>query len=269
LAVFKEKKMIFKLGRVISHAALLAMAGWLLASCAVVKPDSDSLNLESEWAEEEDAFFEQPDIYDPLEFVNRKIFLFNDRLYFWAFNPTAKAYAAVVPKDVRSSLLRAVDNLIFPVRFCNCLIQGKVRQAGVEFGRFTVNSTLGLVGLTDPAADVFGLAQPPDEDLGQSLGVYGVGSGAYLCLPFYGPSNLRDAAGLFGDHLITPAFYLTADHFAAGSAYYLTDLVNRLSLNLGEYEKFKDETFDPYVAMRNAYQQNRTNVIRDAVSAGY
>ncbi len=259
--------MTFRLGRVVARAALFFLLGWMLSACGSLRSDSAPISLEQQWADEEDALLSEPVVYDPLESVNRKIFLLNDRLYFWAFNPTATAYAKVVPKDVRGSLNRAVDNLIFPVRFCNCLLQGKVRGAGVELGRFTVNTTLGLAGLTDPAADVFGLEPPPVEDLGQSLGVHGVGTGPYLCLPFYGPSNLRDAAGLFGDRLITPAFYLTADDFAAGSTYYLTDLVNRLSLKLGEYEKFKEESFDPYVAMRNAYQQNRANEIRDAVSA--
>ncbi|PIY20657.1 MAG: VacJ family lipoprotein [Deltaproteobacteria bacterium CG_4_10_14_3_um_filter_60_8] len=261
--------MILRLGRVIPCAVLLAVACWLVTACAVSRSDQETLSLDREWVAEEDALLVEPVVYDPLESINRKFFLFNDRLYFWAFNPTAKAYAAVVPKDVRSAFSHAVGNLIFPVRFCNCLLQGKVRQAGVELGRFSVNTTLGLVGLTDPAADVFGLPPPPAEDLGQSMGVYGVGSGVYLCLPFYGPANLRDAAGLFGDYLITPAFYLTAGNFEAGASYYLTDLVNNLSLNLGEYEKFKEESFDPYVAMRNAYQQNRANEIRDAVSANY
>lgn len=261
--------MTFRLGRVVARAGLFFLIGCVLTSCGAKRSDTSALSLDQEWAEEEDALLAEPVVYDPLESVNRKIFLFNDRLYFWAFNPTAKAYAKVVPKDVRSSLNRAVDNLIFPVRACNCLLQGKVRQAGVELGRFTVNTTLGLAGLTDPAVDVFGLAPPPEEDLGQTLGVYGVGSGVYLCLPFMGPSNLRDAAGMFGDRLITPAFYLTADDFTAGSTYYLTDLVNRLSLNLGEYEKFKEESFDPYVAMRNAYRQNRESEIRDAVSPSH
>jgi len=222
------------------------------------------LDREEVWDDEEEVFASACVLADPYEGVNRRIFVFNDKLYFWFLKPVATLYGTAVPEDFRIAARSALDNILFPVRFGNNLLQFKPISAGVELSRFALNSTLGLGGLTDPAKDLFNLV-PQDEDMGQTLGVFGMNDGIYLCLPILGPSSFRDTLGYFGDYLFNPAFYVTVGNFAAGSGYYLFDRVNRTSLMLGEYEKFTAESFDPYIAMRNAYFQNRLSKLRDSV----
>lgn len=203
---------------------------------------------------------EEGGIRDPLEPLNRAFFQFNDRLYFWVLKPTATVYGAFIPEGVRVALRRAFENILMPVRFVNNLLQGKVDRAGVEVARFALNSTLGAGGLFDPAAWEFGI-KAHDEDLGQTLGVYGIGHGIYIHWPIFGPSSIRDTIGTVGDCFLDPVFYLTpgiAESIAVVSA----DRVNRASLRIGEYEDFKKSALDPYVAMRNAYFQYRSEQVK-------
>lgn len=200
---------------------------------------------------------------DPLEPVNRFFFEFNDRLYFWVLKPVATGYANVVAEDLRISVRDFFHNLLAPVRIVNNLLQGKVKHSGIELARFAINSTLGVAGLGDPAKTEFGLSSK-DEDLGQTLGVYGAGEGFYLCWPILGPSTLRDTVGFAGDSFLNPFSYLMAADFAAGAGAYGGREVNNSSLTLGEYEQFKESAFDPYLAVRDAYRQYRRNKVKDA-----
>lgn len=208
---------------------------------------------------------------DPLEPLNRVFFTFNDRLYFWILKPVATGYKAVISdEDVRMCFSNAFHNLLAPVRFVNNLLQGKVVGAGHELASFVINSTLGVAGLADPAHHEFGLTAS-DEDFGQTLGSYGLGNGFYICWPFLGPSSLRDTVGTVGDSFLDPLSYLTATGQTAGYALQGVEQVNKISLHIGEYEQFKEASFDPYVAVRNAYAQHRSSRVRDEVggAAGY
>ncbi|MDH4320286.1 MAG: MlaA family lipoprotein [Desulfobulbaceae bacterium] len=207
-------------------------------------------------------------IADPLEPLNRVFFQFNDKLYFWLLKPVATGYKAVLSdEDVRMCFSNAFHNLLAPVRIVNNVLQGKMVGAGNELASFVINSTVGIVGLADPAHKEFGLAAS-DEDFGQTLGSYGIGDGMYVCWPFLGPSSLRDTVGTVGDALLDPLFYLTAAGESAGYALQGDKQVNRVSLNLGEYERFKEASFDPYVAVRNAYVQHRRSRIKDEIDGG-
>jgi len=193
-------------------------------------------------------------VADPIEPVNRAIFVFNDRLYFWLLKPVARGYAFVVPEPFRIGIRNALTNVAMPVRLVNSLLQGKGRGVGRELARFTINTTIGMGGLFDTAKNDWGIAAS-DEDTGQTLGTYGLGHGAYLVLPFLGPSSLRDAAGLGGDSLLNPINVLvdfrTAVAIRAGKA------VNDVSLRIGEYEDIKAAAVDPYLALRDGYVQHR------------
>jgi len=199
---------------------------------------------------------------DPLEPLNRVFFHFNDRLYFWVLKPVATGYARVLPGDVRQCVRDFFYNLLTPVRVVNNLLQGKWRNTGVELARFSINTTLGVGGLADAAKSDFGLT-PRDEDLGQTLGVYGLGEGIYIHWPILGPSTLRDTVGFAGDSFLNPLSYLLAADTGAGIAAYAGRQVNNTSLTLGDYEQFKAAAFDPYIAVRNAYKQYRRNKVRD------
>ncbi len=147
-------------------------------------------------------------------------------------------------------------NLATPVRLANTLIQGKTEDAGVEFGRFMVNSTWGCFGFWDPAAKILELNPPADdEDLGQTLGHYGIKDGFYLVLPFMGPSTLRDSFGLVGDMFLSPTYYIEPSEAAWGIGAY--ENINDTSFRIGDYEALKDASVSPYEAFRDAYIQYR------------
>lgn len=215
--------------------------------------------------DDEPDFGEERDIglaSDPLEPINRGFFHFNDKLYFWVVKPASQGYAYFIAEDVRMCVRSFFKNLLAPVRIVNNLLQGKVANSGVESARFVINSTLGIAGLADPAKNEFGLS-PKDEDLGQTIGVYGFGEGIYFCWPFFGPSNVRDTIGLAGDFFLSPVSYLAMSDSGAGMAVEAGREVNNTSLTLGDYEDFKESAIDPYVALRDAYRQYRQKKIHD------
>jgi len=193
-------------------------------------------------------------VADPIEPVNRALFVFNDRLYFWLLKPVARGYAFVVPEPVRVGIRNALTNVAMPVRLVNSILQGKAKGAGRELARFTINTTIGMGGLFDTAKNDWGIAAS-EEDTGQTLGTYGLGHGAYLVLPFFGPSSLRDAAGLGGDSFLNPLWYMV--DYRTGVAIRAGQAVNDTSLRIGEYEDIKAAAIDPYLAVRDGYVQFR------------
>ena len=208
----------------------------------------------------EDEFSNPPDanIVDPLIRYNRLMFAVNDKAYFWFLKPIAGAYAKMAPECCRVCIRRAFRNVAFPVRVVNNLLQGELRRSGVECARFGINTTVGLLGLTDPAAERWGL-DAHEEDFGQTLGNYGVGSGWPLVLPLFGPSNLRDAVGKVPDFFLDPISYLDPAGLRLGLV--VTHQVNETSLRIGDYEGLKKAALDPYVCWRNVYEQNRVKAV--------
>ena len=196
---------------------------------------------------------------DPLEPLNRAFFEFNDRLYFWVLKPVAIGYKTVVPEEPRVCVRNFFTNLAFPVRFANNLFQGKFFGAFEETCSFLVNSTVGLGGLADIATAV-GLKRH-EEDLGQTLAVYGSGPAFYINWPFFGPSTLRDTVGTVGDAFLDPLSYLGDYWYAPGARVF--NVVNETSLRIGDYESLKKAALDPYVALRDAYYQNRLSKIKE------
>lgn len=213
---------------------------------------------------DDDAFLYEEDdeifISDPLEPLNRGIFWFNDKLYFYLFKPVARGYRWAVPEPWRISVQNVFSNLTTPVRFVNAGLQGKFGDAGNELTRFAVNTTIGIGGLFDTAKDHFDIRKK-DEDTGQTLGYYGVGTGWYLVLPLLGPSNVRDAVGLLADSRLNLLYYLTEGRtYWALVAY---DKVNYLSLDKDTYEGIKRDALDPYLFIRDAFVQYRQNKIEN------
>jgi phospholipid-binding lipoprotein MlaA len=197
-------------------------------------------------------------IADPLESVNRAVFHFNDKLYFWLLKPVARGYAAILPEDVRISVRNFFSNVSTPVRLVNNLLQLKIKGAGNELLRFGVNSTMGMLGLYDVAKNEMGISMN-DEDFGQTLGVWGLGPGIFINWPIIGPSSLRDSAGYAGDYFLDPVNYLNPiiDRMAVKAG----DGINRTSLSLGDYEGIKKDAIDPYNAVKDIYYQYRQGKI--------
>ncbi len=137
------------------------------------------------------------DVYDPLEPFNRRIWLFNTVVDNNVMEPLVRAYEKVVPQPVRERIRNFFSNVGDILVMGNCVLQGRGEKTGEVLARFMVNTTVGGLGLWDPATKI-GLIKHK-EDFGQTLGVYGVKAGPYLILPILGPSNLRDAAGSAAD----------------------------------------------------------------------
>jgi len=198
------------------------------------------------------------DVYDPFETFNRGVFWFNDKAYFWVMKPVARGWRWLAPEPLRLGIRNFFSNLRAPIRFINAGLQGKFADAGHELTRFGVNSTLGIGGLFDPAKAHFGLDKKI-EDTGQTLAHYGAGPGPYLVLPFLGPSNVRDGLGTLGDiyFSLVPVLFQNRYYWIAIS----TDIINFLSLDKDTYEGIKRDALDPYLFLRDAYEQYRLNLI--------
>jgi phospholipid-binding lipoprotein MlaA len=165
-----------------------------------------------------------------------------------------------VPEKVRVSADNFFDNLSAPLRFLNNVLQMQFDDASDELARFIFNSTFGVAGLFDVAKREGGIRRR-NEDFGQTLGRYGVGSGFYLVLPVFGPSNVRDAAGRVGDYFLSPLTYaLDSDERIVLSA---VEKENALSLDRDTYEGIKRDALDPYLFIRDAYAQRREAVINE------
>lgn len=199
-------------------------------------------------------------IADPLYPWNKTMYHFNDKFYFWLMKPLAQGYSSVVPEDIRLSVSNFFDNITTPVRFVSNLLQLKVKDAGNELFRFLYNSTAGVCGFADAAKIDFDVRKK-DEDLGQTMGSYGIGHGIYLVWPFLGPSSLRDTVGRVGDRFLTPINYINPTETAVGITVY--DRVNETSFRIGDYEDLKKSAIDPYVSIRDAYVQHRKKKVED------
>ena len=203
---------------------------------------------------------EKVEIADPLEPFNRAMHQFNDKLYFWALKPVAQGYKTVVPEPARIDVKNFFSNLGFPSRFLSCLLQADFSGAATEFGRFTINTIWGIGGLLDPSANKELDLQMQDTDLGQTLGVYGVGQGFYIVWPIFGPSSPRDSIDIAGDYFLDPVSYIYP--WYAGLGVWGYEKVNATSLRIGDYEALKDAAIDPYVAFRDAYIQYRLKKVK-------
>ena len=196
------------------------------------------------------------DIHDPYEPVNRFTHNVNTALDTVAVRPVSQFYGAVLPSPVRQSFDNAAGNLGLPSAVLNKALQGDIESAVHNFTRFAVNTTLGVFGLFDPAAD-FGLEERP-ADFGNTLSTWGVNEGAYLVLPAIGPSTERDAAGFVVDSVTNPiGLFFGSDTNDARLSLSLTEILNF------RYE-FKDtidgvlyDSADPYVHSRLFYLDSR------------
>ena len=237
--------------------------------------------------EEEDGFddeFEEEfgssgeEVFDPLSGYNGVMTEFNDGFYVYFVDPVARGYRWVLPDGARRGVNRFFHNLFFPIRFVNNVLQLKVKNAGEEFLRFVLNSTIGIFGIWDPAKEWFDL-ESHEEDFGQTLGYYGVGGGFHVVLPFLGPSNVRDMFSLYPDMQMDPVSYVEKRpyNFPKKEGEYLgvsrqtiqqaeltlLKTINRESLRIGQYENLKKDAIELYPFLRDVYEQNRAKLIKE------
>ncbi|WP_285907601.1 MlaA family lipoprotein [Pseudodesulfovibrio pelocollis] len=191
---------------------LLAVALVLvLGGCgaAVTKRVDPALTLEpvafrtevNHWPQTGNNDLDFMEVYDPWEPMNRHIYDFNAGLDTYVLLPAVGVYKTVLPAPARKGVTNVINNLNELPVLVNCILQGKVRKGAVTTSRFFINSTFGLLGIMDVASGAPHL-QRQNEDVGQTLGFWGVGNGPYFVMPGFGPSNLRDTVGFGGDTLL-------------------------------------------------------------------
>jgi phospholipid-binding lipoprotein MlaA len=239
----------------------------------------------------QDAQFEEPfdpfakadegagEEYDPWEPFNTSIFEFNRRVDRFVLKPVAKGYNFIMPDLVQVGISNMFHNLRFAPRFLNNIFQGKLKGAGIEMGRFLINSTAGIAGFFDVAKEIDLVT--PEEDFGQTLGFYGVKPGPYLVLPFLPPFNVRDFTGFLGDIALNPINWLvvpiievdgvpsviahknrmTITIIQTGSR--VGEIINERSRNLEKFQGVEEATLDLYTAVRNAYLQTRAKAVKE------
>lgn len=205
------------------------------------------------------------DAHDPWVGWNRGTQSFNDGLDKAIIKPVAKGYQWVTPQFVDDGITNFFSNLNDIGVVINDALQFKLTQSGMDTGRFLINTTAGVGGFVDVASMID--LPKHKEDFGQTLGYWGVPSGSYLVLPFFGPSSPRDTAGLVGDALFNPLTYVSifggAVVNAATAGARAVDVVD-LRANLMTTEKILDEgAIDRYDFIKNSYQQNRDFLIHD------
>ena len=206
---------------------------------------------------------------DPLERFNRTIFAFNDTVNTHVVRPVAHDYVLIVPGPARTGISNFFDNLGFPVRFVNCVLQGKFVRSAQETGKFVLNSIWGIGGLIRISDHVPSLADVPAEDFGQTLGVWGLPPGPYIVIPLLGPSDCRDLVGFVGDYALYPLnwyplgiihhTFVTNAVLIALSA---TRFVNGLPKAIDTYDQMKSAAVDPYIAIRDGYLSYRAAQIK-------
>lgn len=243
--------------------------------------ESNSSNIENtsseivndNFADEFDKEFaktEEKHVFDPLSGYNRVMTNFNDKVYINVLNPVATGYSNTFPQTFRVAMSNFFDNLLFPIRFVNNLLQFKLDNCAEELGRFVVNTIWGLGGFMDPASSELGW-EAHKEDFGQTLGFYGVGEGFHIVLPLLGPSNLRDMVGLVADGYVSPVSatgasdiqYKIPENIAQQLGIQVGDTINSTSLRLGQYENIKKDSLDLYPFLRDIYSQSRNKQIEE------
>jgi len=206
----------------------------------------------------------QPSAGDPLETFNRGSFQFNLALDRYLLKPVAKGYRFVTPSFVRTGVSNALHNLRTPVTVANDLLQGEPRRATESFGRFMFNTILGFGGLVD-IGGLVGMPERHDEDFGQTLATYGVGTGPYIMVPLLGPSNPRDLAGTVVDFVFDPLTFFAPT--SASLSRRGVDIVSRRETGIETIDELQRTSIDFYAATRTLSQQLRESDVRNGAPA--
>ncbi len=201
--------------------------------------------------------------YDPWEPFNETMFTVNRQLDRYVVKPVAQAWDFVLPDVVIDMLDNGFRNFATGPRLANQLLQGRFKAAGIETGRFLINSTIGIAGIFDIARTEFGL-QPQRADFGQTLGSWGAPPGPYLVLPLFPPSTVRDAIGTAVDGFLDP-FSWIIPFIWERLALKVVDTINSRAINLELFEGFEETTLELYSSVRNGYLQRRQQMVREAI----
>lgn len=225
----------------------------------------------ADFAEDFDSEFsnKETEVFDPLSGYNRFMTNFNDKVYLNVLIPVAKSYANNVNEEARIGIDNFFNNLMFPVRFTNNILQLKFKNSFDELRLFLANTLWGFIGFVNFAEELN--IKIPKEDFGQTLGFYGVGEGFHIVLPLLGPSNLRDIAGMGGDSYVSVLSttgnsdlqYKIPNNVIQDITIKSYNVINSTSLNPNQYETIKKDALDLYPFLRDIYTQARQKQIEE------
>lgn len=206
---------------------------------------------------------------DPLAWFNEPVFTFNLKVDDWVIHPVASVYADVAPEPARDAVGRFLTNVRVIPRVANNAFQLRFTQAGTEVARFGVNTTIGVLGLFDPAQNWFGL-EPSPNDFGLTIRTYGVPSGPYVMLPLLGPSTVGDTVGVVADGLMDPISWLlpAVVSISVQVGQRAATFVNYRSLHLDQFAEVDRYAIDLYGAVQDAYMQTRENETKKLLGQG-
>jgi len=226
------------------QTSLISILGSLAIGCSTLSVNDDVSKHE---------------IKDPFEKFNRKVFAFNTTTDKYVLRPLAKGYDIIVPRPVNTAIGNFFNNLTEPRNMVNNLFQGKFNNSASSLGRFLINSSLGLLGLIDVASKMD--IKEEDEDFGQTLAAWGINSGPYIMLPFFGPSTIRGTVGLGVDRVALDPIN-EIDDSSTEIAFRALRLIDARQGLLG-IDAVLDQQVDPYSFIKNAYQQYRIDALYD------
>ena len=208
------------------------------------------------------------EVKDCFETINRGIFAFNQGLDKIFFKPIAKGYR-YLPKPIRSGTGNALSNLSNVVTIPNNILQGQIKDAGINTLRFALNSTLGIAGIFD-VASYYGLNKLDKEDYGQTLGTWGIKEGCYFVLPVLGPTTVRDSLGSMinfsgGDAWYNVTISNDTRYFENSDYYYsrLTTGIDFRAKNIEAFNSLEKNSLDLYASVRSLYLQDRNRKIKN------
>ena len=212
---------------------------------------------------------DQGNVKDCFEGLNRATFSLNQSLDKVIFKPVAKSYRSL-PSPIRTGTSNALDNISSLITIPNNLLQGEFKTAGINSGRFVLNSTVGILGIID-VAEKMGFSEYEKEDYGQTFGKWGVGAGCYIVLPILGPSTIRDTLGSFVNVLGGDPYYNVSTHgnnqYLDKDVYIATKVLTGVDFrakNLESIDNLEKNSLDFYASVRSLYLQDRQQKIANS-----
>lgn len=212
----------------------------------------------------EEEIAEQEELHDPFEKFNRKIYAFNKAVDKYSLKPLAKTYRKVTPTSFRTAVGNVFSNLTIPLTTINSLLQLDFKNTGKSILRFTINSTIGILGIFDVATKMN--IKINKEDLGQTFAKYHIPSGPYLMMPFIGPFTLRSLSGFGIEWVANPMFDNIADNTEKRNMLYglaALNIINKREKIYDDLEDIENNTLDPYSVIKSAYIQKRQALINN------
>jgi phospholipid-binding lipoprotein MlaA len=201
-----------------------------------------------------------PILSDPLEGYNRWMFGVNEVLYDYALEPVARGYRNTVHEHLRIGIKNIFNNALAPVKLVSSLLQLEFKKSGQVLARTLINTTLGLGGIADVAGEEYGI-DDVNEDFDQALGYYGIPTGPYVVLPFFGPSTARNIVGRTADALMSPGA-MSGASFGTNIVVNTEDNINAASFIVDDKKQLEDSALDEYESVRDFYHQYRHGLLK-------